>query len=84
LDDDEALKQLVGVGNEVAVFVAENMKTTVDRIVKHNETMMSLPVSEAKRFRQEFLLREKQHDSWCKQKIKSMMSRRPPPPFPFC
>lgn len=84
VEDEEAIKQLVGVGNEIAAFVSEHMRTTVDRIVRHNEKMMSLPVAEAKRFRQEFMLKEKQHDSWCKQKIKAMMQRRPPAPYPFC
>lgn len=82
--DEIEVAQLVGCGNEVAAFVSEHMRASVDRIVHHNQAMMSLPVSEAKRLRQEYLLREKQHDSWCKQKIKTIMARRPLPPYPFC
>lgn len=82
--DDVSIQQLVGCGNEIGVFMTEHMKMSVERIVQHNETMQALPVEEAKRFRSEYLLREKQHDSWCKQKIKKILDRRPPPPHPFC
>jgi hypothetical protein len=83
IEDEVQIKQLVGITNEISQFIAEHMKTNVDRIIQHNEKMMSLRVSDAKRFREEYLLREKQHDSWCKQKIKHMMSRRPDPPYPY-
>lgn len=83
VEDEQALGQLVGCGNEVAAFVSEHMRLVVERIVKHNETMLSLSVDDAKRFRAEYLLREKQHESWCKQKIKSILLRRPPAPYPF-
>ena len=83
IEDEVQVKQLVGVTYEIAEFIEEHMKTNVDRIVQHNEKMMSLRVSDAKRFREEYLLREKQHDSWCKQKIKLMMKRRPDPPYPY-
>jgi polyhydroxyalkanoate synthesis regulator phasin len=82
--DEVAIEQLVGCGKETAVFMAEHMRMSVDRIVKHNEMIQTLPVDEAKRFRTEYLLREKQHDSWCKQKIKVILERRPAPPHPFC
>jgi hypothetical protein len=82
--DEVAIEQLVGCGNETAVFMAEHMRMSVDRIVKHNEMIQTLPVDEARRFRTEYLLREKQHDSWCKQKIKAILERRPAPPHPFC
>ncbi|KAG8344012.1 hypothetical protein TRVL_05163 [Trypanosoma vivax] len=79
----ESVKQLVAIGLEVAAFIDHHMRMDVERVVKHNETMMALPVEKAKKFRSEYLLAEKQHDSWCKQKIRSMMKRRPPPPYPF-
>ncbi len=78
------VQQLVGVGNEIAAFIGEHMKTSVDRIVSHNETMLKLSVREAKRFREEFMRKEHQHESWCKQKIKTILQRRPNPPYPFC
>ncbi|RNF20763.1 uncharacterized protein Tco025E_03834 [Trypanosoma conorhini] len=81
--DEEAVRQLVGVGLEVAAFMQHHMRTDVERIIKHNETMLKLPVDRAKKFRADYLLAEKQHDSWCKQKIKAILKRRPPPPYPF-
>lgn len=76
-------KQLVGVGREVAKFVDANMKVSVQRIVEHNDTLMKLPVPEAKRFRQRYLEREAEHEAWCKQKVKAMMRRRPAAPYPY-
>jgi hypothetical protein len=81
--DEKDVALLVGIGNEVASFVSEYMKVDVGAIVKHNEKMVALPVAKAKRYREEYLLHEKQHESWCKQKIRQMMDRRPPPPYPF-
>ncbi|ORC93743.1 uncharacterized protein TM35_000016200 [Trypanosoma theileri] len=79
----EAVRQLLGVSHEVAAFISHHMRTDVERIIKHNEAMLALPVDKAKKFRNDYLLAEKQHDSWCKQKIKNILSRRPPPPYPF-
>ncbi|KAL7696133.1 hypothetical protein N2W54_003461 [Lotmaria passim] len=83
VEEEKDVALLVGIGNEIATFVAEYMKVDVGAIMQHNEKMLSLPVAKAKRYREEYLLHEKQHDSWCKQKIKQMMDRRPPPPYPF-
>lgn len=83
VEDEQSITQLVGCGNEVAAFIFEHMRVAVERIVKHNEVMLSLPVDEAKRFRAEYMLKEKQHESWCKQKIKTILLRRPPAPYPF-
>lgn len=82
-EDPEAIALLVGIGNEVATFVGHYMQMDIERIVRHNDKMMSLPVAKAKRFRADYFLHEKQHESWCKQKIKAMLDRRPPPPYPF-
>jgi hypothetical protein len=84
VEDETSHQQLVGCGREVASFMADHMKMSVDRIIEHNTVMQKLPVEEAKRFRSEYLLRERQHESWCKQKIKAILARRPPPPHPFC
>ncbi|KAF8276850.1 hypothetical protein C3747_29g150 [Trypanosoma cruzi] len=81
--NEEAIRQLVGVGLEVAAFIQHHMRTDVERIIKHNETILMLPPGKAKKFRADYLLAEKQHDSWCKQKIKAILTRRPPPPYPF-
>ncbi|KEG15319.1 hypothetical protein DQ04_00111190 [Trypanosoma grayi] len=80
---EETVRLLVGIGLEVAAFIAQHMRTDVERIIKHNEAMLALPVDKAKKFRSDYLLAEKQHDSWCKQKIKNILKRRPPPPYPF-
>ena len=82
--DEASVQQLVGVGNETAAFIKDHMKTSVDRIVQHNDTMMKLSVREAKRFREEFFNQESRHESWCKQKLRTILHRRPPPPYPFC
>lgn len=74
---------LVDIAHDVATFIETYMKLDISRIIRHNEKLMSLPVREAKRFREEYFLAEKQHDSWCKQHIKQMLQRRPPPPYPF-
>ena len=74
----------LNIGEEVATFVAINMKVNAQRIHEHNEVMMSLPVDQAKRFREQFLVKEAEHESWCKQKVKTILLRRPPPPYPFC
>ncbi|RNF03930.1 hypothetical protein TraAM80_05456 [Trypanosoma rangeli] len=81
--DEEAIRQLVGIGLEVAAFIQHHMHTDVERIIKHNEKMLMLSADKAKKFRADYLLAEKQHDSWCKQKIKAILTRRPPPPYPF-
>ncbi|KAG5493310.1 hypothetical protein GH5_02053 [Leishmania sp. Ghana 2012 LV757] len=83
VEEEKDVLLLIGVGNEIAHFVAEYMKVDVGAIMDHNEKMQSLPVARAKRYREEYLLHEKQHESWCKQKIRLMMDRRPPPPYPF-
>lgn len=83
VEDQNEVDLLVGITNEISTFIAQYMKTDVERIIKHNEKMMSLPVEQAKKFRQEYFLAEKQHETWCKQHIKRMMERRPPPPYPF-
>lgn len=75
---------LCGVASEVAQFVHEHMRVSAERIQRHNDTMLKLPVDEAKRFRKEYLEKEAEHESWCKQKIKAILQRRPPPPFPYC
>ncbi|KAH9577636.1 hypothetical protein LSM04_009761 [Trypanosoma melophagium] len=81
--NEESIRQLLGVTHEVAAFISHHMRTDVERIIKHNEAMLALPVDKAKRFRSDYLLAEKQHNSWCKQKIKNILNRRPPPPYPF-
>ncbi|KPA82430.1 hypothetical protein ABB37_03499 [Leptomonas pyrrhocoris] len=83
VEEEKDVALLVGIGGEVAAFVTEYMKVDVGAIMQHNEKMLSLPVAVAKRYREDYLLHEKQHDSWCKQKIRLMMDRRPPPPYPF-
>lgn len=83
-DDDDKIKSLVAIGNEIGAFVKQHMEFSVQRVVQHNETMEKLPVEEAKRFRQRYLQREEEHESWCKTRIKMIMRRRPPPPYPFC
>ncbi|CBZ30446.1 conserved hypothetical protein [Leishmania mexicana MHOM/GT/2001/U1103] len=83
VEEERDVLLLVGIGNEIATFVAEYMKVDVGAIMEHNEKIQSLPVAKAKRYREEYLLHEKQHESWCKQKIRLMMDRRPPPPYPF-
>lgn len=77
------VQHLVDIGHEIADFIEMYMKLDIARIVRHNEKMLSLPVREAKQFREAYFLSEKQHDSWCKQHIKKMLQRRPPPPYPF-
>jgi len=81
--DEESIRQLVGVTFEVADFIREHMQVSVERIIRHNETLMELPVREAKQFRNEYYRREREHDSWCKQKIKAILSRRPSAPYPY-
>ncbi|EPY38236.1 hypothetical protein AGDE_03401 [Angomonas deanei] len=83
-NDENEVKLLVGVADEVAVFISHYMKTDVARIMKYNDMIVNLPVEKAKKFRSEYLLAEKQHESWCKQKIKAILNRRPTPPYPFC
>jgi hypothetical protein len=84
VSNEEDVKLLVGVAREVARFIDEHLQTSVQRIVQHNEKILSLSAADAKRYRQEYLLAEQQHDSWCRQKIKTILNRRPPPPYPFC
>lgn len=74
---------LLNISDEIADFINEYMKLDVQRIVRHNEKMISLPTREAKEYREEYFLAEKQHESWCKQRIKNLLNRRPPPPYPF-
>lgn len=74
---------LLGVSKEVAQFIETHMKFTVERIIDHNDTMLKLPVAEAKKFRQEYYDKEREHDSWCRGKIRTILDRRPPPPFPY-
>lgn len=83
VDDEASTVQLIGVSNEIADFIQHYMKVDVGAILQHNEKIAALPVAKAKQFREEYLLHEKQHESWCKQKIRLMMDRRPPPPYPF-
>jgi hypothetical protein len=75
---------LVAVGDDVGRFVAEHMAFSMQRVEAHNATLARLPVVEAKRFRAQYLEKEKEHDSWCKQKIRTMLLQRAPPPYPFC
>eukprot|EP00758_Cryptobia_borreli_P004583 Tbor_TRINITY_DN4469_c0_g1::TRINITY_DN4469_c0_g1_i2::g.8076::m.8076 len=82
--DDRDKKVLLDVSNEIAVFIEQYMKVSIRRIQEHNDTMMSLSVPDAKKYREAYLLRETQHESWCKQKIRSILDRRPPPPYPYC
>lgn len=77
-------QHLVNISNECADFIHKYMRVSVDRIVEHNKVMMSLSVSDAKKFRKAYLLREEQHESWCKQKIKQILERRPVAPYPYC
>jgi hypothetical protein len=84
LTDEAEIEQCVNIGNEVAKFINLHMKFSVQRIVDHNNAIQKLPVDEAKRFRQRYVEREEQHESWCKSRIKMIMRRRPPPPYPFC
>lgn len=74
---------LVDIAEEIAKFMETYMKLDISRIVKHNEKMLTLSPREARRFRDDYFLAEKQHDSWCKQHIKRMLERRPPAPYPF-
>lgn len=83
IEDQKEVDLLVGIANEISVFIGQYMKTDVERIVSHNEKIMTLPVEQAKKFRNDFFLAEKQHETWCKQRIRGMMERRPPPPYPF-
>ena len=75
---------LLGLTHEVAEFVGTHLPLRVERIKAHNDKMLRLSVPEAKRFRAEYLEKEAQHDSWCRQKIFAILQRRPPPPFPYC
>lgn len=77
------VQHLVDIAHEVAEFIETYMKLDISRIVKHNEKMLTLSPREARRFRDDYFLAEKQHDSWCKQHIKRMLERRPPAPYPF-
>lgn len=84
LDRDSVdARAALGVADEVATFVGTSMRYSVQRIVDHNALVARLPIPEAKKCRQEFLDREREHDSWCKQRIKTMLRRRPRPPFPY-
>ncbi|AIN97804.1 hypothetical protein LPMP_203090 [Leishmania panamensis] len=83
VEEEKDVLLLVSIGNEIANFVGEYMKVDIGAIMEHNAKMQSLPVAKAKRYREEYLLHEKQHDSWCKQRIRLIMDRRPPPPYPF-
>lgn len=82
--DTEAVAALAAIGEEVAGFVRQHMQFSVQRIVDHNETLARLPVEDAKRFRARFLEREEEHDSWCKTRVKTILRRRPAPPYPYC
>jgi hypothetical protein len=81
---EEDIKQLVNITNEVSHFVGKYMRLSIERIQRHNESILALSVPDAKKFREAYLLREAQHESWCKQKIRDMLQRRPPPPYPYC
>lgn len=83
LSEEPLVEQLTNVGNEIADFVSHHMKTNVERIVQHNERMLQLPVAQAKRFHREYFEKEREHESWCRQRIKRLMNRRPPPPYPY-
>jgi len=77
-------QMLLNLTHEVASFVATHMPVRAERIKAHNDRMLKMPVPEAKRFRQEYLEKEAEHDSWCRQRIFTILQRRPPPPFPYC
>ena len=81
---EEDITQLVNITNEVSHFVGKYMRLSIERIQRHNESILALSVPDAKKFREAYLLREAQHESWCKQKIRDMLQRRPPPPYPYC
>lgn len=84
LSNDADLEHAVNVCNEISQFISKYMRVSVERIQKHNESILALSVPDAKKFREAYLLREAQHESWCKQKIRDMLQRRPPPPYPYC
>lgn len=77
------VKFLLEISDEVASFIAAYMTLDVGRINGYNNRIATLPIPEAKRVRQEYYHTERQHESWCKQRIKEILQRRPPPPYPF-
>lgn len=79
-----AVVLLCQVGNEVAQFVSTHMRVSVQSIVDHNDMLAKLPVNEAKEFRSRYLEREREHVSWCKQKIRRILAKRTLPPYPYC
>ena len=82
-DDSASIESLTSIGNEIASFIKNHMDFSVQRVVDHNETLKRLPVEDAKKFRERYLEREAEHESWCKTRIKLIMRRREPPPYPF-
>lgn len=82
-EQQQHVVRLLQLVDEVADVVETYMQTDVERIIRHNEAMMKLPVDEAKVFRQQYFTAEKQLDSWCRQRIKAILKKRPPPPYPF-
>lgn len=76
--------RLVFISNEVSQFLEQHLAVDVDRINAHNRTLVTLSVADAKRFRREYLSKESEHRSWCMQRIKLLLQKRPPPPYPYC
>jgi hypothetical protein len=76
-------KHALGIGFEVADFIAKSMRFPVQRVVEHNELVARLPMREAKACRERFLAAEHDHEVWAKQRIKGLLRRRPVAPYPY-
>ncbi len=82
--NDEEIRLLNGIGLEVSRFMNIHMRCDPDRVMEHNRTMMKLSVEDAKKFRQRYLEKEAEHVTWCHQRIRAILDRRPTAPYPYC
>eukprot|EP00760_Papus_ankaliazontas_P022613 PhM_4_TR1888/c0_g1_i1/m.94055 len=70
-------------GFQVAEFIKTYMNTSPDRIERFNEAVRTLPLRDAKAYRDEYFEREREHRVWCKQRIRALLAQRPAAPYPF-
>lgn len=71
------------VAAECAQFIQANMVVNVEKIRKYNEAMTKMPIEDAKRFREDYFTREREHDAWCRLKMQGILAKRPRPPYPY-
>jgi len=78
-----ALPVLLSVADQVAAFVEVYLRPNPERIRSYNEAVSTLPVREAKKYRKDYLEKEREHRVWCRQRLRGLLEQRPPPPYPF-